>query len=502
MSFSPRKTRNATGAIRNRAIPAAAARPTKKGRVISLSKVNSNISPVQRLHDLLTDALNTAKSLEMTPDNHVALQDVRQIAVSLLDILPGDKRAVRDLKYELHGISLTSLSNELATSEKYDPEDRHDKQGPLMDRIMKELAMAEENADMDLIRRCLNLYVYNQSHYVVDYMAWMWREFFVFSAIRGCPVSPSQAIKDDELYEQVFHHLFTLYTKLVSDYPDRLFLDKPFIRYSDAAEILAVVSQTEDIVLLLDCLTKKNFYPSHPSHPHLSDKKLRTRALEVVEKGLKTSKQDTLDAVNHLFPGLGDAQLWLCRLRDAGDFPFDDDILHDKYKERDANLCNFVELKKPEIQREFDVDDEDDYLEEVPQLSERDLERSIQDWAQVLSEWPDQKAAAEMRNRVRFDGSEFLLSSVEGAEEALMDCIQKAEAVQIEKWRQANPPAPLPPPRPKSQPRPRFWGIPAPSYRSYYDYDKSPSRVYSYVTDGLQALIKTFACQDHRSLCK
>ncbi|KAK0465894.1 uncharacterized protein EV420DRAFT_1508518 [Desarmillaria tabescens] len=637
MSFSPRKTRSATGALHNRTAAAPVARPAKKGRVVSSSKAKSNISPVQRLHDLLTDALNTAKSLEMTPDNHVALQNVRKIAVSLLDILPGEKRAVKDLKYELHDISLTSLSSELATSEKYDPEDRHDEQGPLMDRIMKEvvewlpdiwLTMAEENADMDLIRRCLILCssaaddlggeydctdtlvitnsekktVYNQSHYVVDYMAWMWREFLVFSAVRGAPVSVCGVIRDDEEYEQIFslfrqdttgtflasrmsplrltddgidpknedgyafwddhwseemrtianrlyaerhnHRItefikkpsFHLYTKLVSDYPDikssllcsvreRLFLDKPFIRYFDAAEILAAASQTEDIVRLPDYLTDKNFTLHAPTVliivkylSNVSDKKLRTRALQVVEKGLKTLKRDTLDAVNHLFPGLGDAQLWLCCLRDAGDFPFDDDTLHDKYNERDANLRSFAEraanggpltdpnwappVKKPEIQREFDVEDEDDYLEEVPQLSERDLEQSIQDWAQALSEWPDQKAAAEMWNRIKFDSSELLLSVVEGAEEALMDRIQKADSVQIEKWRQANPPPPPPPPRPKSQPRPHFWRMPASSYRSYYDYDRSPSRVYSYVMDGLHALIKTFACQDHRNLCR
>ncbi len=46
--------------------------------------------------------------------------------------------------------------------------------------------------------------VYNQSYYVVDYMAWVWREFLVFSVIRGCPVSACEVIKDDEIYEQVF----------------------------------------------------------------------------------------------------------------------------------------------------------------------------------------------------------------------------------------------------------------------------------------------------------
>ncbi|PBK59303.1 hypothetical protein ARMSODRAFT_899472, partial [Armillaria solidipes] len=243
MPVSPRKTRSATGALRNRTTPAPAARPAKKGRVVSTSNTKINIPPVQRLHNLLTDALTTAKTLEVTPDNHAALQNVREIAVSLLDILLGE-RAVRDLKYDLHYVSLTSLSRELATIEEYDPDDQHDEQVPLMERIMEEvvewlpdiwLAMAEENADMVLIRKCLNLAssaaddllscirgeefdctdrlviinsakktVYNQSHYVVDYVAWMWREFLVFSAIRGSPVLASEIIKDDELYEQVF----------------------------------------------------------------------------------------------------------------------------------------------------------------------------------------------------------------------------------------------------------------------------------------------------------
>ncbi len=101
MPVSPRKTRSATGALRNRTTPAPAARPAKKGRVISTSNAKANIPPVQRLHNLLTNALTMAKSLEVTPDDRAALQDVREIAVSLLDILPGE-RAVRDLKYELH----------------------------------------------------------------------------------------------------------------------------------------------------------------------------------------------------------------------------------------------------------------------------------------------------------------------------------------------------------------------------------------------------------------
>ncbi len=130
-----------------------------------MSNAKTNIPPVQRLHILLTDALTTAKSLEVTPDNRAALQNVREIAVSLLDILPGE-RAVRDLKYDLHYVSLTSLSRELATVEEYDPDNEHDEQVPLMERIMEEvvewlpdiwLAMAEENADMDLIRSCLKI---------------------------------------------------------------------------------------------------------------------------------------------------------------------------------------------------------------------------------------------------------------------------------------------------------------------------------------------------------
>ncbi|KAK0222602.1 hypothetical protein EDD85DRAFT_1028345 [Armillaria nabsnona] len=614
MPVSPRKTRSATGALRNRTTPAPAARPAKKGRVISTSNAKTNIPPVQRLHNLLTDALTMAKSLEMTPDNRAALQNVREIAVSLLDILPGE-RAVRDLKYDLHYVSLTSLSRELATVEEYDPDNEHDEQVPLMERIMEEvvewlpdiwLAMAEENANIDLIRSCLKVcssaanhlgeefdstdrlviinsekkIVYNQSYYVVDYVAWMWKEFLVFSAMRGSPVMASEIIKNDELYEQVFslfrqdpsdpqnkdgyafwdghwtqdmknvasglyaerhnHRIagfvkrpsFHQYTSLVSKYPDikssilslmreRVFSDKPFILYSDAAKIFTAASQTEDIVRLLDHLTEKDSILHTQAIlitvkylSKISDKNYRTHALQVVENGLKISKKDALNAMNDLFPGLADAQLWLRRLRDAGDFTFDDDFFHEEYHERDRHLRSFAEraviggpltdpnwappVKKPETQREVDSEDEDSCCpEEEPQSSERDLAQSIRDWAQVLSEWPDEKAATDVWSRIKFDGSESMFSAVEGAEKALLEPLKHADLVQREKWRRANP---LPPPQPRLQHRPRFATFPARCIS--YDYDKSPSRVYGYVTDGLQALIKTFSCQDHRSLCK
>ncbi|KAK0185201.1 hypothetical protein F5146DRAFT_1071846 [Armillaria mellea] len=614
MPVSPRKTRSATSVLRNRTTTAPAARLAKKGCVALTSNAKTDIPPVQRLHNLLTDALTTAKALEVTPDNRAALQNVREIAVSLLDILPAG-RGVRDLQYDLHDISLTSLSRELAKVERYDPDNEHDEQGPLVERIMEEvvewlpdiwLAMTEENSDIDLIRRCMiicssaadnlsgefdcskrlvitnseNTTVYNhEACYVLDYMAWMWREFLVFSDIRGSPlaVSAGEIIKDDDLYEQVFnlfrrdtsdaknkegyafrddhwtqemknvasrlyaerynHRIakfimypsFRQYTSLVSKYPDirpsilslmreRVFSDKPFIRCSDAAEIFAAASQTEDIVRLLDRLTEKDSTLHTQAIliiikylSKLSDKKHRTRALQVVEDGLKMSKRDALGAVNDLFPGLADAQLWLRRLRDAGDFPFDDNILHDEYHERDENLRSFAErvvtggpltdpnwappVKKPETQSEADSC----CLEEEP---ERNLAQSIRDWALVLGEWPDEKAAAKAWSRIKFDGSELMFSAVEGAEEALLYHLEHADLVQREKWDKANPrPPPPPQPRVKPQCRPRFARFPPPHFR-YYDYNKSPSCVYGYVTDGLQALIKTFSCQDHRSLCK
>ncbi len=286
--------------------------------------------------------------------------------------------------------------------------------------------------------------------------------------------------------EFIEHPSFRQYTSLVSKYPDikpsilssmreRLASDKPFIPYSDAAEIFAAASQTEDIVHLLNRLTEKDSILHTQAIliivkylSKISDKKYRTRALQVVENGLKMSKRDVLDAVNDLFPGLADAQLWLRRLRDAGDFPFDDDILHDKYHERDRHLRSFAKraviggpltdpnwappVKKPETQREVDSEYED--------MSERDLAQSVQDWAQVLSEWPDERAAANLWSRIKFDGSELMFSAVEGAEEALLDCLEHADLVQEEKWRQANPLPPPPPPRP--QHRSRFATFTAP----------------------------------------
>ncbi len=284
---------------------------------------------------------------------------------------------------------------------------------------------------------------------------------------------------------------FRQYTSLVSKYPDikssilslmreRVFSDKPFILYSDAAEIFTAASQTEDIVRLLDHLTEKDSILHTQAIliivkylSKISDKNYRTRALQVVENGLKISKKDALNAVNDLFPGLADAQLWLRRLRDAGDFTFDDDFFHQEYHERDRHLRSFAEraviggpltdpnwahpVKKPEAQREVDSEDEDSCcLEEEPQSSERDLAQSIRDWAQVLSEWPDEKAAADVWSRIKFDGSELMFSAVEGAEKALLEPLKHADLVHREKWRQAGP---LPPPQPRSQHRPPFRDI-------------------------------------------
>ncbi len=286
----------------------------------------------------------------------------------------------------------------------------------------------------------------------------------------------------DRLYAERHNHRttkfieqpsFRLYISLVSKYPDiessilsaireRLLLDKPFIRYSDAAEILATAHQTEDIIRLLDHLTDKDFSLHTPAIlvivrylSKISDKKHRSRALQIVENGLKRSKREVLDAVNYLFPGLADAQLWLRRLRDARSFTFDNDIFHDNYDERDTNLRRFAERAAnggpltdpnwaPPAKNRRKVYSEDRYYEVEPQSLERDLAQSIRGWAQVLSAWPDQKAAAEVWNRVKFDDSELLFSAVSGAEEALMDRLEQADSVQSHKWLQSLPPRPAP----------------------------------------------------------
>ncbi|KAK0432523.1 hypothetical protein EV421DRAFT_2023964 [Armillaria borealis] len=431
MSVSPRKTRNATGALRNR-----------------------TTAPVPVAH-----------------------------------ILPGGEIPIRDLKYELHSVSLKSLAKELETDQKYDSEDEGDEQGPLMERIMKEvvewlpdiwLAMAEENEDMDLIRGCLNLcssaandllvitnsgkkIVYNQSYYVVDYMAWMWREFLVFSVIRGCPVSACEIIKDDEIYEQVFS-LFRQNTSDPKNEDGYAFWDDHWSQemktvadclYPEhAAEILAAARQTEDIIHLFDHLTEKDSSLHTPAIlvtvRYLSkvyDKKHRSRVLQIVENGHKSLKREALDAVHHLFPGLADAEFWLRRLRDAGSFTFDDNIFHDSYDERDTNLRCFAERAANEgpltdpnwaspTKNRRKIYSEDSYYEAEPQSSERDLAQSIRGWAQVLSALPDQKAAADVWNRVKFDDSELLFSAVSGAEEALIDRIEQADLVQSDKWLQ------------------------------------------------------------------
>ncbi|KAK0234193.1 hypothetical protein IW262DRAFT_1260123 [Armillaria fumosa] len=146
------------------------------------------------------------------------------MAVSLLDILPGEH-----LERELHRCSLSSLRNELAANRRYDPEDKNYEQGQTMSCIEKEvvewlldiwLAMAEENADMFLILKCLNICssaikdlgeefdsfkqlvitnsekntVYDEKHSVEYHMAWMWREFLVFSAVLGADTPTNKVI--------------------------------------------------------------------------------------------------------------------------------------------------------------------------------------------------------------------------------------------------------------------------------------------------------------------
>ncbi len=255
-----------------------------------------------------------------------------------------------------------------------------------------------------------------------------------------------------------------LYTSLVSDYPDiessllisikqNIFGEKPSIPYTDAAKILAKSSQTEDIVYLLDRLIEEGI--SHHNSTilvimkHLStmsDEEQRAHALQVVRDGLETAKQDALNALVHLFPGLEDAQCWLRDLIDAGRLTRNEDLFDDSYSERESSLSSFAERAvqggpltdadwAPPKKKAVGPDDM--YREEEPK---RDLVRCIRDWAQILCQWPDEKAAAEVWDTVKFDGSELLFSSVEGAGEALMDRIKVADSVQAEKRRQAKSP--------------------------------------------------------------
>ncbi|KAK0234192.1 hypothetical protein IW262DRAFT_138297 [Armillaria fumosa] len=252
----------------------------------------------------------------------------------------------------------------------------------------------------------------------------------------------------ERLYAERNHHRITefiekpsfrLYSSLVSDYADikdsllssmreRLFLDKPFIRYSDAVETLATASQTEDIVRLLDHLMENNHSALHISTiliivrylSKVSNKKHRTHALQIVEDRLKTSKRDALDAINALFPGLDDAQLWLRRRLDAGNLTWNEDVLDDSYPERDTNLERFAELAAnggpltdpnwvPPVKTQVESEDEDEdsyFLEERCEPLKRNLAQSIRAWTQILGEWSDEKAAVEV-----WDGSSLTFPS-------------------------------------------------------------------------------------------
>lgn len=565
-------------------------------------------SPSKRLNDVLTDALTRAKSIKVTPGNRAALQNARKLAASIVSVLPEDESVVKDLAYELHCVSLSSLVNELTTEVKHNPQDQGDQQGHMLQCILEEiinwfpdiwLTMADANTDMELVRGCLMLCssvadqgadclgyyfdwtkrlvitdskkqaVYDGNHSIGDYMAWMWREFLVFSAIRGSRIPANEAIwgesYDDalnlirrtpgepenandfafwdahwsaemrtaaiRLYAERHRHRIAsffeapsvhLYTSLVSDYPDiessllisikqNVFGEEPSISYTDAAKILAKASQTEDIVCLLDRLIEEGI--SHHNSTilvimkHLStmsDEEQRAHGLQVVKDGLETAKQDALNALAHLFPGLKDAQLWLRSLIDAGRLTCDEDLFDDSYSERERNLRSFAEraaqggpLTDPDWSppKKKGADPDDIHRKEEPK---RDLVRCIRDWAQILCQWPDEKAAADLWSTVKSDGSELLLSSVEGAEEALMDRIKVADSLQAEKRSQDKPTLAECPATPSSRQQLLTWRVTA----TFDDYYESPSYVYGYVTDGLQALIKTFSCQDHRALGK
>ncbi|KAK0461791.1 uncharacterized protein EV420DRAFT_129183 [Desarmillaria tabescens] len=592
----------------SRIAPAPTAASARKGRVVSVPVPKAGPSPAKRLNDILTDALTRAKVIKVTPGNRAALQNARKLAASILSVLPEDESTVQNLSYELHCVSLSSLVNELATDVKYNPEDQGDQQAQMLQCIMEEiikwlpdiwLAMADTNADMELVRSCLMLCssvadqvanclgdyfewtrrlvitdsnqqtVYDGDHLVGDYMAWMWREYLVFSAIRGSRIPPNEAIwgesYDDvlnlirrtpgesenaiglafwddhwsaemrtaalRLYSERHRHRINsffeapsvhLYTSLVSDYPDiessllisikqNIFGEEPSIPYTDAAKILAKASQTEDVVCLLDRLIEDGI--SHHNSTILvimkylstiSDEEQRAHALQVVRDGLETAKRDALDALVQLFPGLEDAQDWLRSLIDAGGLTCDEDLFDDSYPERESNLSSFAEraaqggpLTDPDWTppKKQGVDPDDICHKEQPK---RDLVRCIRDWAQILCQWPDEEAAADVWSTVKFDGSELLFSSVEGAEEALMDRIKVADSVQAEKRHRAKPTPVECPASPSSREQLLTWRVTA----TFDDYYESPSYVYGYVTDGLQALIKTFSCRDHRALSK
>ncbi|KAK0432526.1 hypothetical protein EV421DRAFT_1742267 [Armillaria borealis] len=90
MPVSPRRTHSATrSALRNQTTPALEVLPARKGRAVYASKVN--ISPIQRLHNLLSDALTTVEPLEVTLDNRPTLQNIRKFAVSLLEGCQGTR---------------------------------------------------------------------------------------------------------------------------------------------------------------------------------------------------------------------------------------------------------------------------------------------------------------------------------------------------------------------------------------------------------------------------
>ncbi|PBL02896.1 hypothetical protein ARMGADRAFT_1159373 [Armillaria gallica] len=593
----------------SRVTPSPAVSSARKGRIVSVPIPKAGPSPAKRLNDILTDALTRAKVIKVTPGNRAALQNARKLAASILSVLPEaeDESAIKDLAYELHCVSLSSLVNELATDVKYNPEDQGDQQAHMLQCIMEEiikwlpdiwLAMADASADMELVRCCLMLCssvadqvddclgnyfdwtsrlviidstkqtVYDGHHLVGDYMAWMWREYLVFSATRGSRIPANEAIwgesYDDvlnlirrtpgesvnmdglafwddhwsaemrtaalRLYAERHRHRINnfleapsvhLYTSLVSDYPDiessllisikqNIFGEEPSIPYTDAAKILAKSSQTEDIIYLLDRLIEEGISRHNSTilviMKHLStmsDEEQRAHALQVVRDGLETAKQDALNALVHLFPGLEDAQCWLRDLIDAGRLTRNEDLFDDSYSERESNLSSFAERAAQggplsdadwAPPKKKAVGPDDVYREEGPK---RDLVRCIRDWAQILCQWPDEKAAAEVWDTVKFDGSELLFSSVEGAEEALMDRIKVADSVQAEKRHQTKSPT-VECLSPSSREQLFTWRVTA-TFDDYYD---SPSYVYGYVTDGLQALIKTFSCQDHLALGK
>lgn len=237
-----------------------------------------------------------------------------------------------------------------------------------------------------------------------------------------------------------------LYKSIVAESPDlkpilldttrkRIFPSSPSahpdISFGIAAGIFIAASETDDLVRLVDLLptyvSDLTFHRTEQSIIQYLSKQTspshRTKALQLVEHGLRHAKQNILEEISQ-FPGIDEAYDYLDDKIDAGkltDRGCGGNYLNQTPAQRkadevrDAILTKLVEIAvrgrneyggyRDDFDDELDpmdrVDSDDSDYEEMQEACRPDLEKEVRTYCSLLQEWPDKKEATEVWDRVK-----------------------------------------------------------------------------------------------------